>query len=106
MQNTWRKAMTPLVAAIAIGAATPVLAADFGSRPYVSGPPLLEAPVGPFTLEQALAVASEIGVVTVSNTHFTGEQWEIEGRDSYGKWIEVDIDARTGEVRDVDRSIL
>ncbi len=45
-------------------------------------------------------------MVTVQNTHFDDNEWEIEGRDQYGKWIQVDIDARTGEVRHVDRSII
>jgi hypothetical protein len=63
-------------------------------------------PAGPLTLQDALAVAAGIGVVTVKDTHFDGDEWEIEGRDSYGKWIQVDIDARTGEVRNVDRSII
>ena len=104
MQNMFRKAMLPILAAAAIGAATPVLAADV----YVGERYVREVPVaqGPFTLQEALVVAQGIGVVTVSNTNFAGDQWEIEGRDINGKWIEVDVDARTGEVRDVDRSIL
>ncbi|MEH2480240.1 hypothetical protein V1282_003597 [Nitrobacteraceae bacterium AZCC 2146] len=105
-----RKAMLPVVAALAIGTATPVLAADYIVRQpaprAVMVPAPVQAPLGPMTLEQALAVAAGIGVVTVKNTHFTGDEWEIEGRDSYGKWIEVDIDARTGDVRNVDRSII
>jgi len=104
MQNLFRKAMLPVLAAVIIGAATPVLAADV----YVGERYVREVPVaqGPFTLQEALVVATGIGVVTVSNTRFDGDQWEIEGRDINGKWIEVDVDARTGEVRDVDRSIL
>jgi len=104
MQNMFRKAMLPVLAAASIGAATPVLAADV----YVGERYVREVPVaqGPVTLQEALVVASGIGVVTVQNTNFTGDQWEIEGRDANGKWIEVDVDARTGEVRDVDRSIL
>ena len=101
-----RKAMLPVVAALAIGM-TPAMAADyFPGQPYVGGAPMVEAPIGPVTLQQALVVATQIGVVTVSHTNFTGDEWEIEGRDLSGKWIEVDVDARTGEVRNVDRSIL
>jgi len=99
------KFVLPMAAAITIGA-SPVMAAD-----YLPGEPMVRAPMarvyeGPVTLQQALAVAQDIGVVTVQNTNFAGDQWEIEGRDINGKWIEVDVDARTGEVRDVDRSIL
>ena len=104
MNNILRKAILPMLAAVTISAATPVLAADVyvGER-YVREVPMAQ---GPFTLQQALLVAQEVGVVTVSNTNFDGDQWEIEGRDINGKYIEVDVDARTGEIRDVDRSIL
>ena len=51
-------------------------------------------------------IAAGIGVVTVQNTHYDDDEWQIEGRDRYGKWIKVEVDAETGEVRDVDRSIL
>jgi len=98
------KFVLPVAAAITIGA-SPVMAADFPPEPAVRAP-MARVYEGPVTLQQALAVAQDIGVVTVQNTHFDGDQWEIEGRDINGKWIEVDVDARTGEVRDVDRSIL
>ena len=103
--TTMRNGMLPLLAALAIGAATPVWAADyFPAQPYARAP--VEQAVGPVTLQEALAVASQIGVVTVTKTNYDDDQWEIEGHDSQGKWIEVDVDARTGEVRNVDRSII
>ena len=102
-QNIWRKAMVPVVAALAIGAASPVLAADYFVPPPRAA---VVAPAGPLTLQDALAVATNIGVVTVEDTHFSGDEWEIKGHDGYGKWIEVDVDAHTGEVRNVDRSII
>ena len=55
-------------------------------------------------MQAALDVATSIGIVTVSNTEFLGDEWEIEGRDYRGRWMQVDVDARTGEVRNVDRS--
>ncbi|MDB5631171.1 MAG: hypothetical protein JWR49_26 [Tardiphaga sp.] len=110
MQNTLRKAILPMVAALAIGTATPVLSADYIVRPppprAAMVPAPVQAPLGPLTLQDALAIAADIGVVTVQNTHLDGDEWEIEGRDGYGKWIQVDVDARTGEVRHVDRSII
>jgi hypothetical protein len=101
----FKKLALPLVAAGAFAAATPVLAADFDYREPAPRAAVI-VPAGPLTVEQAIAVAYGIGVVSVKNTHFDGDEWEIEGRDSYGKWIEVDVDARTGEVRNVDRSII
>jgi hypothetical protein len=104
MQNMIRKAM--LATALTIGAAVPAMAADYLVREPAPRVAVVPAPMGPVTLQQALAIAGDIGLVTVQNTHFDGDQWEIEGRDTYGKWIEVDVDARTGEVRNVDRSII
>ena len=103
MQNMVRKMMLPVLV-VTIGSLTPVMAADV----YVGERYVREVPVaqGPFTLQEALVVAQGISVVTVSNTRFDGDQWEIEGRDINGRWIEVDVEARTGAVRDVDRSIL
>jgi hypothetical protein len=105
MQQILRKAMWPAVAALAIGVATPALSADYFPREPAPRAAVM-VPAGPLTLQDALRVAAGIGVTTVQNTHFDGDEWEIEGRDSYGKWIQVDVDARTGEVRNVDRSII
>jgi hypothetical protein len=96
----------PALAVAAIAAmATPALAADVYARPPAPRAAVL-VPAGPLTLQDALAVAANIGVVTVNDTHFDDDEWQIKGRDAYGKWIEVDVDSRTGEVRNVDRSIL
>lgn len=107
MQQMLRKALLPVLAAGAFATALPAVAADIyaprAPRAAVAVPVM---PAGPLTVEQAIQVAYGIGVVQVKNTHFDGDEWEIEGRDTYGKWIEVDIDARTGEIRNVDRSII
>jgi hypothetical protein len=48
-------------------------------------------------------VATDIGLVTVSHTQFMGDEWQIEGRDRSGRYMEVYVDAATGDVRNVDR---
>ncbi len=83
-----RNLILPIVAALAIGAATPAMAYDSGSQ---------------ISMETALGVATELGVMTVSHTQFLGDEWEIQGRDSAGRWMQVHVDAHTGEVRNVDR---
>jgi predicted small secreted protein len=83
-----RSFIIPAIAALAIGAATPAMAYDSGSQ---------------ISREAALDVATNLGIVTVSNTQFLGDEWEVEGRDRLGRWMQVDVDARTGEVRNVDR---
>ena len=84
-----RNVIIPIVAALALGAATPAMAYDSGDQ---------------MSMQAALDVATGLGVVTVSNTEFLGDEWEIEGRDFRGRWMQVDVDSRTGEVRNVDRS--
>lgn len=111
MQQTFRKALLPMLAAGTFAtAAVPAMAADVymgapGPRAAVVVPaPVM--PAGPVGVQQAIQIAYGIGVVQVKDTHFDGDEWEVKGRDAYGKWIEVDIDARNGEVRNVDRSII
>jgi hypothetical protein len=84
-----RSFVIPIVAALALGAAAPAMAYDSGDQ---------------ISMQAALDVATDLGVVTVSNTQFLGDEWEVEGRDRLGRWLQVDVDARTGEVRNVDRS--
>ena len=49
-------------------------------------------------MQRALDVATDLGLVTVSDTQFAGYEWQIEGRDARGRYMEVDVDATTGEV--------
>ena len=87
MQKT-RNRIIPIVAAAAIGIATPALAYDSG---------------GLISMQRALDVANELGLVTVSHTQFAGYEWQIEGRDISGRYMEVDVAAATGDVLNVDR---
>jgi hypothetical protein len=83
-----RKYIMPIVAVVALGLAAPAMAYDTG---------------GVVSMQMALDVASNIGLVTVSHTQFAGDEWQIEGRDSLGRYMEVDVDIHTGEVLNVDR---
>jgi uncharacterized membrane protein YkoI len=83
-----RKYVMSIVAAAALGAATPALAYDSG---------------GIISMHEALDVAAAMGLVSVSDTEFSGDRWEIEGRDMAGRYMEVDVDAATGQVLNVDR---
>jgi len=55
------------------------------------------------SMQQALAVAGDMGMATISHTQFAGDEWQIEGRDISGRYMEVDVDVNTGEVLNVDR---
>lgn len=83
-----RKLILPAILAIGLGAAAPAMAYDSGDQ---------------ISMQAALDVASDLGVVTVSHTNFLGDEWEVDGRDRAGRWMEVYVDARTGEVRNVER---
>jgi hypothetical protein len=83
-----RKYIMAIAAVAALGMAEPAMAYDSGSL---------------ISMQDALDVATDLGLVAVSHTQFAGDEWQIEGRDRCGRWIEVDVDAITGEVRNVDR---
>lgn len=83
-----RKYIMPIVAVIALGMATPVMAYDTG---------------GLLSMQEALDVATDIGLTTISHTQFAGDKWEIQGRDRTGRYIEVAVDANTGNVLWVNR---
>jgi len=83
-----RKYIMPIVAALALGIATPAMAYDSGDL---------------ISMQEALSIATDLGLVTVSHTEFAGDEWQIEGRDISGRYMEVDVDATTGEVLNVDR---
>ena len=83
-----RKYVMPILAVVALGLATPAAAYDSG---------------GLISMQRALAVAIDLGLVTVSHTQFAGDEWQIEGRDMSGRYMEVDVDVRAGEVLNVDR---
>jgi hypothetical protein len=83
-----RNYILSLTAAVALGAAAPAMAYDSG---------------GLLSMQEALGVATDIGLVTVSDTEFAGNEWQIEGRDISGRYMEVDVDATTGAALNVDR---
>jgi hypothetical protein len=83
-----RKYVILIAAVAALGIAAPAAAYDSGDL---------------ISMQEALGVATSLGLVTVSHTQFAGDEWQIEGRDMSGRYIEVDVDAVTGEVLNVDR---
>jgi hypothetical protein len=83
-----QKYILPIAAALALGMAAPAMAYDTG---------------GVMSMQAAVDEATGMGLVSVSHTNFLGDEWEIEGRDSQGQYMDVYIDAATGAVRGVDR---
>ena len=58
---------------------------------------------GVISMQAAVDEAADMGLVSVSHTNFLGDEWEIEGRDSDGRYVEIHIDAATGDLRGVNR---
>ena len=83
-----RKFILPMVAVMTLGIATQARAYDSGDL---------------ISMQRALAIATDLGLVAVSHTEFAGYEWQIEGRDIEGRYMEVDVDPRTGAVLNVDR---
>jgi hypothetical protein len=83
-----RKQILAIAAVAVLGMAQPAMAYDSGDV---------------LSMQDALAVATDLGLQAVSNTEFEGDEWRIEGRDGAGRWMEVWVDGYTGEVRGVNR---
>lgn len=96
-----RNNLIPAVALVMIGFTVPASAADFG---YVQEPVTeIYTQVGPLPIQAAVDIANRIGLVSVSSTNKWGNEWQIEGYDVTGSYMEVDVDARTGAIVNVDR---
>lgn len=83
-----RKYILALAAAISLGAAAPAIAYDSGSL---------------LSMHDALDVAFNAGLTSVSDAEFAGNEWQIDGRDAVGRYMEVDVDATTGAVLNINR---
>jgi hypothetical protein len=83
-----KKYLMPLAAIAVLGVATPAIAYDSGSL---------------LSMQEAVDVANEIGLVTVSHTQFEGDKWFIQGRDRSGRYMEMAVDTNTGDVLWVNR---
>ena len=96
-----RTNLIPAVALVMIGFTVPAAAADMG---YVQRPATeIYTRIGPLPVQAAIDIANGVGLVSVSSTDKWFNEWQIEGHDVTGRYMEVDVDARTGAIVDVDR---
>lgn len=77
-----RKILSALALASLVGLATPALA-DYGA---------------PGSMQRALLVADDFGVVGINEVQYYDGRWQIHGRDPQGRGIQIDVDALTGAV--------
>ena len=82
-----QKYIVPIAAVLGLSIATPAMAYDSAS---------------PMSMDAAVEVATDAGLVTVSHTQFAGDEWQIQGRDVTGEYMEVDVEAATGRMLNVD----
>jgi hypothetical protein len=96
-----RNNLIPAVALVMIGYTIPAAAADMG---YVQEPVTeIYTRVGPLPVQAAIDIANGVGLVSVSSTDKWFNEWQVEGHDITGRYMEVDVDARTGAIVNVDR---
>lgn len=96
-----RNSLLPAAALLSIGFIIPASAADIS---YVHEPVTeIYTQPGPLPVEAAIDIASGVGLVSVSSTDKWFNEWQIEGRDVSGRYMEVDVNRHTGAIVDVDR---
>jgi hypothetical protein len=83
-----RKFTITALAAALIGTAAPAFAQSSGDE---------------FSMQRALFVARNVGVVGINEVNFNDGKWQIEGRAPDGQNITVEVNAATGEIMNVDR---
>jgi hypothetical protein len=86
-EKPMQRYIVPIAAVLGLSIATPAMAYDSAS---------------PMSMDAAVEVATDAGLVTVSHTQFAGDEWQIQGRDVRGEYMEVDVEAATGRILNVD----
>ena len=57
-----------------------------------------EAGAGRLSIEDVRAMAFDKGIATIKEIELDDGVWEVEGRDRSGHKIEMEVDARSGEI--------
>jgi len=55
------------------------------------------------SVQRAVVTARAFGVIGFNQIQFYDGRWQIEGRDTRGKTVRIDVDALTGAVMKLDR---
>ncbi len=81
-----------------------VLSAAVATVVGLSAPAFAQAPsASQESMEQALFVAQNAGVVGINQVSFYDGKWQVQGVDPGGQNIKVFVDANTGGITYVDR---
>lgn len=78
-----KKYVVAIATAAMLGLAVPAMAQDAASL---------------FSMQDAIGVATDVGMVTVSHTQFEGDKWFIQGRDRTGRYMEMAVSVPSGDV--------
>jgi len=57
---------------------------------------------GPIDRERAIQIAREAGMGRIEEVDCDDGKWEVEGRHTDGREMEVDVSASTGRILDID----
>ena len=57
-----------------------------------------EAGAGRLTIEDVRAMGFDKGIATIKEIELDDGVWEVEGRDNSGHKVEMEVDARSGEI--------
>lgn len=95
------KCAAATLAVVVLGLAGPAFAQQTQTAPQAQPPAGQQQTM--ITIERAIEIARNHGLVNVREVERDDRGWEIEGSDAQGRKIEVEIDIRTGEVVDIER---
>ena len=92
------RTIRPLLALAALLATTPALSAQTVVRTQTHDRMVVAQ--GPVTIDEARYIAARSGITLIEEIDFdNGDRtWQIEGRDSFGRDYELEIDAISGQV--------
>ncbi|MBY9066352.1 PepSY domain-containing protein [Hyphomonas sp. WL0036] len=83
------------LALLATAVAIPVATAQIDDSAVLRGP---AAPVYKVSKDEAVAIARTQGLVKLHEAERDDGRWELEGCDAQSREIEIDVDARTGDI--------
>ncbi|MCK0198423.1 PepSY domain-containing protein [Ancylobacter sp. 6x-1] len=76
--------------------------AAFGAAAFITAA-VAQPPGAQISIDDALRIARQSGLATITKIERDHRKWEAEGRDGSGHRIELDIDATSGAVLKTER---
>jgi uncharacterized membrane protein YkoI len=100
---TSRKTASALTLAALLALPATIAAAQTSVPPPAQSPAPAQPGAPAISMEHARRIASENGVVRIEEIKLDDGKWEIEGRDSAGAQIEINLRASDGVIIKIER---